>query len=69
MLFAICGRKGGFMRDKNRKNPDRRFSSEARSAGSDPVEPEDFLRMMEWIRQAQSDAERQVSAEETSTED
>lgn len=57
------------MRDKNRKNPDRRFSSEARSAGSDPVEPEDFLRMMEWIRQAQSDAERQVSAEETSTED
>lgn len=57
------------MRDKNRKNPDRRFSSEARSAGSDPAEPEDFLRMMEWIRQAQSDAERQVSAEETSTED
>ena len=29
----------------------------------EPGPPEDFLRMMKWIRQAQSDAERQVSAQ------
>jgi hypothetical protein len=34
----------------------------------EPSPPEDFLRMMKWIRQAQSDAERQESAENDSAD-
>ena len=60
------------MQDENRQDPAGPFSAWPRTAkpdASDPSPPEDFLRMMKWIRQAQSDAERQISAEETSAED
>jgi len=59
------------MQDENPRDPAKPFSSEPHSPKSDAPEagpPEDFLGMMKWIRQAQSDAERQESAENDSAD-
>jgi hypothetical protein len=59
------------MQNEDRHEPVGPFSAWPRTAkpdASDPSPPEDFLRMMKWIRQAQSDAERQESAENDSAD-
>ena len=59
------------MQNEDRHDPVRPVSSGSRSMEPGAPEnnpPEDFLRMMKWIRQAQSDAERQESAENDSAD-
>lgn len=64
-----CRKKGGFV-DRTNQNKPQRPSPQAPPArkpdASEPGPPEDFLRMREWIRQAQSDAERFLLAESDS---
>ena len=59
------------MQNEDRHDPAKPFPSGSRSTQPDAPEqgpPEDFLRMMKWIRQAQSDAHRLELAEEESTD-
>ena len=57
------------MQSDDRHDPVRPLSSGTQPDAPEEGPPEDFLRMMKWIRQAQSDAERLESADKDSAAD